>query len=67
MLNECLIKRLVEESRFEPLQRLQGFLFNKSDTIFNATFDRAHIQQLLSDAESVTEADGTAQNTFTLD
>lgn len=54
MLNASLIERIAEEARFQAIIRLQGIVWNKSDEVFGATFDRMRIQQLLAMAESVT-------------
>ena len=40
MLNACLIERLTEETRFEPLISLLGVLEAKSDEIFYQSFDK---------------------------
>ena len=57
MLNQCLVQRMLSESRFEQLGRLIGILMTKTDEVFNATFDRARIQILISEAEH-TDEDG---------
>ena len=66
MLNICLIERLVEETRFQQLERLLDVVMAKSDAIFAVTFDRTHIQQLIAQAESTGEQNET-ENVFNLD
>ena len=44
MLNQCLIERIAEEERFAAIARLQSILWQRSDEIFQETFDRTRIQ-----------------------
>ena len=57
MLNSCLIQRLAEEERFEPISQLIDALDTKSDEIFAAAFDRNHIQHLMAEAEAEPDAE----------
>lgn len=42
-LNTSLIKRITEENRFAALNRLPEFMWNLSEEMYNATFDRHKI------------------------
>ena len=64
MLNSCLIERLTEETRFQPLINLLGALLSKSDEIFYQNFDKVRIQQRIAEAESSQVSD---QEEFTLE
>ena len=53
MLNSCLIQRICEEERFEPLSKMEGILMKKTDKLFEAAFDKTRIQRLLHESEQL--------------